>query len=286
MSKKGLSLFGAAIICLAVPCAVFAQEHGAKPAQPAPEKKDAKPAEPAKPAAEKKEAKPAEPAAKPAAEPAKPAAQPAAKPAEPAAKPAAEPAKPAAKPAEPVAAKPAAPAAAGAAVGKPAPEFALKDTSGKDVKLADYKGKIVVLEWSNYDCPFCQRHAKGKTASNIMTKFKDKGVVWLGIDSSGTCDEKKADIAKWSTESGLGYPILLDAAGTTGKAYGAKTTPHMYVIDAKGNVAYMGAMDDDKDGKNAKAKNYVEEAIDALVKGSAVATATTEPYGCSVKYKQ
>jgi peroxiredoxin len=175
-------------------------------------------------------------------------------------------------------------AGTGAAIGKPAPDFMGKDYDGKDHKLADYKGKVVVLEWFNHECPFCQRHCKAGTAKNTLAKFKDKPVVWIGVNSNGTAEEKAADIKKYCKDNNITFPILQDAAGKIGKAYGAKTTPHVFVIDQKGNVAYMGAMDDDKEGKGAKT-NYVEQAIDALLKGTTVATATTEPYGCPVKYK-
>lgn len=229
--------------------------------------------EPAKPA-------PAKEPAKPAAEPAKPVPAPA-KPVAPAPTAAKEPVKEPAKPAAP-AATPAAPAT-GVAIGKPAPDFKLKDVDGKDVKLADYKGKVVVLEWANVGCPVCQRHAKGETASKVMGNFKDKPVVWINIDSTG--DAKPEDCKKFATANKLGT-YLMDPTGATGKAYGAKTTPHCFVIDQKGNLAYMGAIDDDNDGiKGDKAKSYVKDAIDAVLKGSTVATATTDPYGCSVKYK-
>lgn len=169
-----------------------------------------------------------------------------------------------------------------AAIGKPAPAFTLNGLDGKDVKLADFIGKIVVLEWSNAGCPFCVRHAKNKTAEKTLANFKDKGVVWVNIDS--TDGTKTDNLKKFVKDNGLTAPYLLDTTGATGKAYGAKTTPHMFVIDAKGNLAYSGAIDDDADGKKEKARNYVQEAVDALLKGSAVATATTESYGCSIKY--
>ncbi|MEK7710606.1 MAG: redoxin domain-containing protein [Planctomycetota bacterium] len=247
-------LIACAIVAFTVPA--LAQEKKADPhAKPATPEKKAEPA--AKPATQEKKA---EPAAKPAVEPEKKA--------EPAAKPV-------------VADKPAA-AATVAAIGKPAPDFTLKSAEGKDVKLADYKGKIVVLEWSNAGCPFCVRHAKNKTAEKTMAAYKDKGVVWVSIDS--TDGAKADDIKKFVKDNGLTAAYLLDPTGATGKAYGAKTTPHMFIIDAKGNLAYSGAIDDDADGKKEKARNYVQEAVDALLKGSTVATATTESYGCSVKY--
>jgi len=207
-----------------------------------------------------------------------------------------EPAKPApAK--EPVKAEPAKPAttvtttttttvSTTAAIGKPAPDFKLNDVNGKTHSLADYKGKVVVLEWSNFECPVCARHAKSKTAEKTLAAYKDKGVVWLNIDSNFGSETKQDGIKKFNKDNGLTAAWVLDPSGATGKAYGAKTTPHVFVIDQKGNLAYMGAIDDDNKGdKGDKAKNYVKDAIDAVLKGSTVATATTEPYGCSVKYK-
>jgi len=211
-------------------------------------------------------------------EPAKPAAQ------APAKEPVKEPAKPG-EPAKPTATTTTTTATTTtttvAAIGKPAPDFKLTDTDGKPRSLSEFKGKIVVLEWANAGCPVCQRHAKAKTSEKTMKGLKD--VVWINIDS--TADAKLDDVKKFAKDNGMAI-YLVDPSGTTGKAYGAKTTPHMFVIDTKGNLAYMGAIDDDKDGsKGEKAKNYVKEAVDAIQKGTTVATATTEPYGCTVKYK-
>ncbi len=190
-----------------------------------------------------------------------------------------------AKPAEP--AKPAATVTTTtttttvAAIGKPAPDFKLTDTEGKPRSLGEFKGKTIVLEWANAGCPVCKRHASAKTAEKTMKGLKD--VVWINIDS--TADAKLDDVKKFAKDNGLAI-YLVDPSGATGKAYGAKTTPHMFVIDPKGNLAYQGAIDDDSRGdKGEKAKNYVREAIDAVQKGTTVATATTDPYGCTVKYK-
>jgi peroxiredoxin len=269
----------ASAIVFAIALPVFAQSGGAQPAKepakpaPAPTKEPAK--EPVKPAVEP--AKPAAPAPTVAKEPAKEPAKPAAPTAAPAAAPAKEAAKEPAKSATPAG------AATAVAVGKPAPDFKLKDVDGKEQTLASYKGKVVVLEWSNSGCPVCQRHAKGGTAAKVMGNFKDKPVVWVNVDSTG--DAKAEDCKKFATDNKLAT-YLLDPTGATGKAYGAKTTPHCYVIDKDGKLAYMGAIDDDKDGtKGDKAKNYVQEAVEAVLKGSTVATATTDPYGCTVKYK-
>jgi len=171
-------------------------------------------------------------------------------------------------------------------IGKPAPDFALKDVDGKEYKLADFKDKVVVLEWTNYQCPVVNGYHKNKSMRNTLGKFEDKPVAWLAIDSSHFCAEKVDDIKKWSKEIDVEYPILLDAPGQVGHQYGAKTTPHMFVIDQKGVLAYSGALDDDPTGDKDNKRNYVEEAVTALLDGSAVATARTKPVGCSVKYKQ
>lgn len=188
---------------------------------------------------------------------------------------------------DPKEAKKGAPTATGAEVGKPAPEFTLKDTEGKEHKLSSYKGKIVVVQWTNHQCPFIVRHEKtDKTMQNTAAKLAKDNVVWLAIDSTPTAEEKLADIKTWRKDNGISFPTLLDASGTVGKLFGAKTTPHMFVIDAKGVLAYAGAIDDDNEGTKKDDKNYVEEAVSALVKGSAVATPTTKSYGCSIKYKE
>ncbi|MBU8895649.1 thioredoxin family protein [Corallococcus sp. H22C18031201] len=170
-----------------------------------------------------------------------------------------------------------------AEVGKPAPAFTLKDESGKEHSLAEYKGKVVVLEWTNPECPFVQRHYEAKTMQDTVKGFDAKKVVWLAVDSSSTHSAQTA--SEWKKKEALSYPVLLDTAGTVGKSYGAKTTPHMYVIDEKGVVRYAGAIDDDPRGKNETKTNYVKGAVDALLTGKQVPTATSQPYGCSVKYK-
>lgn len=176
---------------------------------------------------------------------------------------------------------------AGLTIGKPAPDFTLKGADGKEYKLADTKGKVVVLEWTNHQCPFVKRHqAEKKTMQNTFAKFQGKPVVWMAIDSTATCAENAGAIKEFATKNGTTYPILLDADGKVGKMYGAKTTPHMFVIDQKGNLAYMGAIDNDEKGDNANPMNYVEQAVNSLLTGSTVATAETKSYGCSVKYKQ
>lgn len=174
-------------------------------------------------------------------------------------------------------------AADSAEVGKPAPAFTLKDETGKEHSLSQYQGKIVVLEWTNPGCPFVQRHYNAKTMQNTLKGLDAKKVVWLAVDS--TSSDTAASAASWKKEQAFSYPVLLDADGKVGHAYGAKTTPHMYVIDEKGVVRYAGAIDDDPRGKNATPVNHVKTTVDALLSGKPVPESSTEPYGCSVKYK-
>ncbi|WP_164011355.1 thioredoxin family protein [Pyxidicoccus trucidator] len=176
-----------------------------------------------------------------------------------------------------------APAFADAEVGKPAPAFTLKDETGKEHSLAQYKGKVVVLEWTNPECPFVQRHYTADTMATTLKGFDAKKVVWLAVDSTAHNTPEKS--AAWKKTEGFTYAVLQDAPGTVGKSYGAKTTPHMYVIDEQGVVRYAGAIDDDPRGKSDKKVNHVKTAVDALLTGKPVPAATTTPYGCSVKYK-
>jgi peroxiredoxin len=186
----------------------------------------------------------------------------------------------------------AAPAAvdAAAVVGKPAPSFSLKDTDGKTVRLDSFKGKVVVLEWTNYGCPFVKKHYGSGNMQSLQKKYQEQGVVWLSICSSakgkqGNMTEAEAKAAVAEKEAAA--PYLLDPKGSVGKSYGAKTTPHMFIIDAAGKVAYAGAIDDKPSTDPAdvpKAKNYVADALDAVLAGQPVALATTASYGCSVKY--
>jgi peroxiredoxin len=169
-----------------------------------------------------------------------------------------------------------------AEVGKPAPDFTLTDASGKEHKLSDYKGKHVVLEWTNPTCPYVVRHYDAKTMTTTADASGDD-VVWLAVDSSNFV---KAEEAKaWKEKHGIAYPILLDAKGDVGRTYAAKTTPHMYVVDKEGVLRYSGAIDDDPRGeKKGEATNYVTTTLEALKAGKEVETSQTKPYGCSVKY--
>lgn len=178
-----------------------------------------------------------------------------------------------------------------AAVGKPAPSFTLKDTTGKTHSLEDVlkkeETKAVVLEWFNHTCPVCARHGTGKTMTKLVDKYKDKGVVWFGIDSTHFNEGKESEINDTIKKWGVNYPILTDFNGEVGHIYGAKTTPHMFIIDKKGALAYEGAVDDDGRGKKPEGErtNYVAKALDQVLAGETVANAKTKPYGCSVKYK-
>jgi len=167
-------------------------------------------------------------------------------------------------------------------VGQPAPAFSLRDEVGTPHTLAQYRGKIVVLEWTNPECPFVQRHYAGKTMQRTLASFSGKKVVWLAVDS--TSHNTPAKSKSWKAEQGFSYPVLQDASGEVGLAYGAKTTPHMFVIDDKGVLRYAGGIDDDPRGHSATPTNYVEKAVNALAAGQPVSPSTTDSYGCSVKY--
>ena len=192
------------------------------------------------------------------------------------------------KPAEPVAA---APAQINAIVGSPAPDFTLKDLDGKDVSLASFKGKTVVLEWFNPGCPFVKKaHGVGSLVGTAQ-RHTANGVVWLAINSGGPGKQgnelaMNVDAAKtWK----LTHPILRDETGSVGKAYGATNTPHMFVIDPNGMVVYGGAIDNSPDAEgqsptDGKLVNFVDAALSALAAGKPVAQHDTKAYGCSVKY--
>lgn len=172
-----------------------------------------------------------------------------------------------------------------AEIGAPAPSFTLTSIKGEKVSLSDFKSKIIVLEWTNHECPVVKRHvAKKQTMQKTLQRFKDKGVVWLAIDSSHFCEEKLDGVKTFAKENDVSYPVLLDASGKVGRAYEAKTTPHMFVIDQKGVLVYSGAIDDDKTFRKPNVRNYVADAVEAVLNGSTVSVSSTEPYGCSVKY--
>ena len=178
-----------------------------------------------------------------------------------------------------------------AEIGKPAPAFTLPSCESKSVSLADFKGKVVVLEWTNYGCPFVVKHYGSGNMQKLQADAAAKGVVWLAICSSAPKQQghaTPADALKACTErKSAATAYLIDESGATGRAYGAKRTPEMYVINADGILVYQGAIDDKKSvdpADIATAKNLVAAAIDETLAGKPVSTPETEAYGCSIKY--
>ena len=174
---------------------------------------------------------------------------------------------------------------------KAAPNFTLVDTKGVKHSLSDYKGKYVVLEWINFGCPFVKKHYDPKNMQSLQAKYTSKNVVWLSICSSNKGKEgnmSSDEINKKLNEIGYkGSAYLIDEDGTVGKMYGAKTTPHMYIINPAGNLCYVGAIDDkpSTDKEDIKtSKNYVSAGLDELLSGKAVTTKSTKSYGCGIKY--
>ncbi len=173
-------------------------------------------------------------------------------------------------------------------VGSSAPLFDATDSHGKSVKLDDYKGKYVVLEWCNFDCPYVQKHYGSGNMQALQKKYTQKGVVWLTIFSSAPGNSgyySPSTLNKMATERKAAGTIVPDPSGTIGKMYGAKNTPTMFVIDPKGNVAYMGGIDntptpDPEDIKTSK--NFVSLALDEALAGKSITTTTSRPYGCGI----
>ena len=174
--------------------------------------------------------------------------------------------------------------------GKPAPDFTGTDINGKTVKLSDYKGKIVVIESYNSDCPFCNNQYKTGAMQELQSDLASKGVVWLLVNSVNpnnsshrTPDQAKQEIADKKI---ITTAWLDDSSGAVGHLYGMKTTPHMFVVDKTGTLVYDGAIDNKPDPMHdpRTARNYVREAVDALIAGKPVPVAQTKPYGCGVKY--
>lgn len=166
-----------------------------------------------------------------------------------------------------------------AELGEQAPDFSLKDVYGKTFTLSEFKDKIVVLEWVNHECPISRGKHTDQTMQNTYAKYAEKGVIWLGIDSthSNTADTVRVAAAKHH----LTFPVLLDPDGKVGRTYAARTTPHMYVVDRKGKLVYNGAIDDRKEQERV---NHVAAALEDLLADKPVATSRTDPYGCGVKY--
>jgi len=177
-------------------------------------------------------------------------------------------------------------------IGMSAPDFTLPDTAGKKVSLANFKGKYVVLEWYNPDCPFVGKHYKSGNMQSLQKEFTSKGVVWISIDSSAPGEEGNyppEQLNAISTRDGAARTaLLLDPDGKVGRLYGAKTTPDMYVINPNGVLVYKGAIDSKRSTDLADVKtatNYVKAALQEVMTGKPVSTVSTRPYGCSVKYR-
>ncbi len=178
-------------------------------------------------------------------------------------------------------------------VGTAAPDFSAPDTNGKTHSLSDFKGKYVVLEWFNPECPFVKKHYGSGNMQKLQKEYTDKGVVWLSVDSSApglegnlTPEEANKKMAEWKTHS---TAFLLDSDGKVGQAYGAKNTPNMVVINPEGKIVYEGAIDSKATPNPAdipSSTNYVKVALDESLAGKPVETPTTRPYGCSVKYQK
>jgi peroxiredoxin len=176
-------------------------------------------------------------------------------------------------------------------VGSPAPDFSLADAKGKTHSISENKGKFVVLEWFNPECPFVKKHYSSGNMQKLQQEYSGKGVVWMSIDSSApgkegnlTPEAASKQATDWKMNS---TTLLLDPEGKAGQAYGAKNTPHMFVVNPEGKIVYEGAIDS-KPTPNvadlASATNYVKVALDEAMSGRPVSNANTKPYGCSVKY--
>src|SRR5215469_6903337 len=178
-----------------------------------------------------------------------------------------------------------------ARIGEPAPDFTATDSNGKAQRLSDYKGKYVVLEWTNQGCPYTRKHYESGNMQKLQKEWTGKGVVWFTVVSSApgtqgyvTADQENDYLKKMSA---VPTAVLLDPKGDLGHLYGAKTTPHMFIIDPSGNLIYNGAIDDHATtdvADIASSTNYVSTALEQAIAGKPVANAATRPYGCSVKY--
>ena len=165
-----------------------------------------------------------------------------------------------------------------------APAFTLTDQNSKPVKLSDFDGKIIVLEWTNYDCPFVKYHYKHGTMTDLAQKYADKGVAWLAINS--TYYASVAANKTFANANNLPYPILDDHTAAVARAYGPITTPHIYIIDKNRRIAYNGAIDNAPMGETTQEYiNYVDNTLTELIAGNSPSIHRTTPYGCSVKYR-
>jgi hypothetical protein len=179
-----------------------------------------------------------------------------------------------------------------AAIGQAAPNFTAKDVNSKTVSLADFKGKTVVLEWVNPGCPFVRKHYSGGNMQSTQQDALAKNVVWLAINSTDVMHSdylSPAQLSAWMKEQKApAIHTLMDEDGKIGMAYGARTTPHMYIVDGKGVLVYAGGIDNIPSSSAAdipKATNYVKVALGEMASGKPLTNSVTRPYGCSVKYK-
>lgn len=184
------------------------------------------------------------------------------------------------------------PAAHAATVGQPAPAFSLTDTSGKTRTLAEFKGRTVVLEWINPGCPFVRKHYDSANLPGLQQEFTGKDVVWLAINSTEKAASDylpPAQLAAWiATKKGQPTATLMDEEGTVGKAYGARTTPHMYIVNPQGTLVYAGGIDSIPSARASDiqaATNYVRQGLGEALAGKPLSQAVTAPYGCTIKYK-
>ncbi|GAB5378672.1 MAG: thioredoxin family protein [Aliiglaciecola sp.] len=173
-----------------------------------------------------------------------------------------------------------------------APDFTLTGSNGETVSLSDFKGKHVVLEWTNHLCPYVKKHYESDNMQALQRKYTEKDVVWLSIISSAPGKQGYVDAAKanelTTNRNAAPNHVLFDPEGNVGKQYAAKTTPHMYIIDPKGELKYAGGIDSIKSANPAdipKATNYVDKGLTALLAGQNIDNKLTPPYGCSIKYK-
>jgi peroxiredoxin len=176
-------------------------------------------------------------------------------------------------------------------IGEPAPDFEGVDSSGKVQRLADYRGKIVVLEWTNHDCPFVRKHYGAGNMQDQQRQAATQGVVWLSVISSAPGKQGHVSPAEADeltrNRNAQPHAVILDTEGKIGRSYNAKTTPHMYIIDAAGKLVYMGGIDSITSSNPddiSRATQHVHVALQEMAAGNPVSTAVTKPYGCSVKY--
>ena len=179
-----------------------------------------------------------------------------------------------------------------ARVGQPAPDFSLPDTGGKAVRLADFRGRFVVLEWTNPGCPFVRKHYESGNMGATQKLARDQGVAWLAINSTETASGDYLEpprLADWLKQhQGVPTAVLMDPEGTTGRAYDAKTTPHLYIVDPQGMLVYAGGIDSIASARVSdieKATNHVKAALADIAAKRPIAQAVTKPYGCTIKYK-